>query len=460
MSSNKYKHNNFDEGELWDDDVMWQDIEKELDKDDRKKPFIWFKFFGIFSLAVLTTLSYLYFNDQPIQKINSEQVLPQLNEPKKKTPATKEQNEIHTENAITEYQSNSSNEKELLSKTNNEIANHKEAFQIKGQSSNSAQQLISKPVNEENRFNEASATKDLKNHQSIRRTKIAKTTKNSILKNKNLNLTAINTLPSLNLNKLEQTTYEDIELNQSIDVDLKKQYPGFVLSTISLHQFKFQNNLDNTVKWMNRKDSEETPLYGISAKAIYAKPLSRSFFVGSGIGISRHVHRLNAIDSIYSTSTILMDSTYVINTAQPTYFSGERTVTHVNFKNYTTFNKLNQVSIPFLVGYRRYFNDQCIMITAGTSINLLTEIQGYSISETGHIESYSELSSGLKKGLISNINLSAHYSTPINDKIDAIVGGQLMIPINSVYTLQNSNGAGFGKSIQSYAVDLGIAYKF
>jgi len=199
----------------------------------------------------------------------------------------------------------------------------------------------------------------------------------------------------------------------------------------------------------------------LNLSAIYAKPISRSLFIGAGIEVSRNVSNLIAIDSFSTSMDIEADSAIVVNATEPLYLSGTRTLTTKTSRSYNVYNKIDRLGIPVLIGYQKVFGDRRIMLSAGTTINVIRKLRGYSISPDGHILSYTNLNQEIEKNkIINSIRMTAHYSQRLTANLSCLVGGHYIMPIGSHYTLSSPSNETFEKNIHAYGIDLGILYDF
>jgi len=271
MSTNKYsgsknngsnKLGNKSNGDTWDDDLMWQSIETELDKDDKKRRGLWILFPGfIIASAIVLFLFTTPFNSDSINIKNTEATTLNRKDAKFNSQTGESKESILRNNASNSTLKNTQ-AKNNLNKDLNGTAQSQKAINKLKQNFNNP-----KPIITENKFHK----KDHKLNDSKKRlnlsssdnpftpTKYSKIPTNhnqSARTDQAQNNGLISTINALK--SLEPNLIESIQVIDSISLDIQTAHftkpnlyssSPFFISYMSLSHNTYSNVFDSSLDW-------------------------------------------------------------------------------------------------------------------------------------------------------------------------------------------------------------------
>ncbi len=470
MNTNNKSDQNINHDEFWDDELMWENIEKELDKKDKDKLGLWL-FFGIGCFLVVS-FSLLYFTNDGIDQV-SENVIStesvnfqkterndevterdaiergnaelKLDEPTN-IQSRQNENEINARAVGTSNIRNRQNETTRLTMRDKSVQEERKQNQtlnslLSKKNSESTDEVYSnRGVNQDNDSDQRSIYAMMAELKSI----ASNSRKNNVISTYNS----------------ERVFGIDV---QPVDpyVNLKDSYPTSLLFYTSLGDLSMDNEYDSTVDWMSAKELSEESLYYFDLGIQYNKPVYKSLFVSLGAEYSNNTYRVITTDTaIIDQQLVQSDTAVIVDGVTPLYLSGQRTRTLTEITDYEVYNKLERISLPISIGVKKDFGKNGLMLSIGTRLDIYNGTRGYTILPDGRVGAYSALSDRITKSRINSMNISALYTITLSDHWGLACGIYWNRAIGRDYKITDSESNHFERNTQNVALRLGLTYSF
>jgi len=222
------------------------------------------------------------------------------------------------------------------------------------------------------------------------------------------------------------------------------------------------NKFDNNNDWSKRKNFNERPLYSLGYTLKFSQSLSKTIILTTGIRYSRYISILEDKTSSTLYSTVPSDSAIIVSAVTPLHIAGNVELETTTDQFYKVYNYNNQLAIPLELGLIIPFDNQSVILSIGSSIQVYSGLKGFSLSPNNNIESISILD--IKKSHFQpfkTLNLSSHYTRNLFSNIDLIIGLSYERSFRETYSIQGPNSSLFRSRIKDlYNFDIGFSQKF
>jgi hypothetical protein len=154
------------------------------------------------------------------------------------------------------------------------------------------------------------------------------------------------------------------------------------------------NRYDESVSWQAMKNKNEKYLFSSSSSLFLKSYLSSNIYILSGIDYQRHVSNLKGVNSTIEQETIISDSARIQKIDGVNYFhKGKLQKTITINENFNVYNTLSSVYFPLKLGYQITKGKSLFAIDMGTQILLFSNSAGYSYDLDGKIKSLQSIES-------------------------------------------------------------------
>ncbi len=430
MSSNN-QDNKLKPNEYWDDELMWDDIEQELDKDDKKKGFIWF-FFGSFILLI----SVLVISGLGVKTENIKSVSVVQDQVKK----SEEKNEI---NNSQDSMSSILNQKETTHELQHNINDKKRIER--------SELVIEKSNSESNRNNRVSNSEASQKPRQLGDTDPAisiddtestdRQELKSILKAeqesavRNLQLDELEAL-GMRFNKWLAMEHDTIVISETWNNVIfdNSDHSGFMVVSGG---YGIINSIErSSSNWSQAMANAESPFYSLDVEVSFGRSLGNNFYFESGLNYSRQIHKFNTSEAQIEIDEVFSDTAIIVNSVVPKVFSGYLTETKTTTTNYQAFNRYHQISIPMRVAYLLDGGINKLYLNAGVAFNMLTIVKGHAFTPDGSIARFSKIGQRAQRHInLNRVELSMNYVRSLSSRLSLMLGGRYGMAMADTYQI-------------------------
>jgi len=461
----KFMKENLESAKLsWDKELMWNDIELELEPAQESKRA--FPLYIILGLIFCVSIATLYFFNAENNDSNQSAL-----KNKERTQDVKKDSKIVT------LENSQLQKKEQVSADDLDFKNKQTVLSTK-KGINKKEKTSIKSNNQENSKGEVLEEKERRTLKIIQKANTNfQTSSNDFAQNikkvisqDQLNLENNSQKPQnslLNLlSKLERidfvlnndnasnetlsfypTIIEPIEKSQKklnkFQIGLYTQYslPGKRLSPISS-----SNNITS-------RNSSEAPLEGLSAGLNLEYDLTKNLFVNVGIDYTRVTERLDFLEDRIVESTTVSDSAFYFTKPDGTvsFIPGENTTAKRTVNQFRVYNTYESYTLPVLIGYKtNLYNKIEAALYAGPVLNLYQNFNGSYVDDEGLISPAQKIE---KTNLINNLQFGLRFSWCIKEKMSIYSGLNYGMSFNK-FSIDRSNE----QSYNLFGLKIGFLY--
>lgn len=476
MGSNNRHDTDLPPNEHWDDEMMWNDIEQELDKDKKRYGFIWFVL-GISLVGAM--IAVMPFTRSPSMseggEVNIENEEVNSNKDRSTTYESDGINEIEDDNSIPNVNNalkeiaqkesvqnkNAIKEKEIFSSRvssfkNQQETNNSETEKIK------ATAVVSSSLR-------SSENAESMSGQSVGKDLIEKPTP-ELVSDGGGEILARSITKKIKYPQLTQLTLieEKIFLLSPSEerkiIEIDKLATPEKRNSRSFYSFSAGYGKLNSVTSISGPISELTrfaqdPFYSLDMEVSYARYVSNKLFIESGINVSRQLHRFRAEDVQIKVEEILVDTAVIIEGVNPIIYSGYVDSTTIIEKKYKAFNRFYQVSLPVRIGYEFSRKKNTVHLSTGTAINLVSSLKGYAFGQDEFIVPIADIPELQKRKLsLKHWDIGISYSRDLSQIFSVFTGLRYVRAFNNDYVVDFDSDR-FSTKSSSLMLRAGVLYR-
>jgi len=463
MNTNNRQNSGMEENEFWNDDLMWDNIEKGLDKKEDNRFGFWL-FLGFIILCFTSTI--IYTKSKPSDRNLLSHTDTSTSERKNKLSLS--ENEMANIDNITEsiVKNDTRLDNEIISNKSKKRSITKQSMSQYKPIINDQEQNDLIIINDQYKDNKDTLSKAI---NTILQENISKFSRIKNNKKNNILIKPLPQLANINLNNsfLDTTPIISLDLYENIEpLDLKENHKtnapqgSCLLLYTSLGKLNMNNSIDQDNAWMNEKNLSEDPMYAIDLGIEFHTPIYKELYVSIGAEYSRRVYNVEISDTIIETTTMMNDSAIIVNGIEPLYLSGEITSKKNIITDYNVYNKYNLISIPVSIGLKKQFQHNILSLSVGTAVNLYARTDGYSLSPALRVVPYSELKPDIDHTLIDRMTISAGYSRQVSHKWSINCGMRWNKSIKTIYSISSPNAESLKRRHEIISISLGTGFHF
>lgn len=390
----------------WDEDGVWEHLDKNLPKKKNKKRFFFLLFFSLLGISLM--LSKL--SMQEIGNIGaSENTNITIDENQENKKIKNEQLERETY-----LQSSSLLEKEEIILSNTTIKEENPSDKSASDKTSSSKQILNKqtltsssqslisenPTSYNKNFSTNTSDNQSENNTNQTENKTSKSIatkddQNTILAHTNNSIepsTNQNTLldfQKLSFIKLQQLSILDDKMilkNAKLSIVEENTKPlNFYSASFTAGVFYTTRNLQSDIHklWEQRKNATEQIAESSEYQILVQSKFNNHWSIGTGINFRQTIEVYEDRDStILSVTPIQHDSTYLINNVA---VSGVSNLTRLQYRNVYSPNKFQTVNIPIALGYQFDMKKVTLGITFGSNLKIWQRYSGHSVNLNNNI---------------------------------------------------------------------------
>lgn len=432
---------------MWDDDLVWDNIELGLDKKKKKKRLLWMLCFLLAGSLILTIWSYMnHSNSVKFEVVQSQANLE--NEPLSQSDITNSKINkpiINDKSRIDQVPKEASKLKISGDSSNSDFASllPSQKTSLEKRSTQIAQELqfeiaptsFTRSFPETNSSSESSSTsvEQVSIFDSSHQREKASLNKLDHDQNNTKMATKQKEVAYLKSIKISPLTYdrEPFYPEQLTQVNLsQKTGPNMILIEANLGMpfvSYGQNSADLTQK--------ESSLFTQGLSLQIEKSLTQHWSLSTGLKYQNLISRLRTASIIDNESLIPSDSAYIANAV---YYAGQVSSINREITTYNVINRYHQILLPIHFTYSCGSYQQWRW-TAGLDFNLLDWQRGY-LPEGNNVVKFDKASSS-SIGFLSpsNIILGANYRLSLGDRLGFIGGIKLQYGLGDIARLKSQN---------------------
>jgi hypothetical protein len=430
MASELNGENTKFKGKTWDDELMWESIEKELNHDRRGKRLLWIILPLIF---LITTIPFLMVDFT--QKENSLYLsdFDRLSPPYESKSESKTYELNESENNIKLQKNDTYSELIIVDTDSRNYAKVSENIQEKIQSITFDND---KTIDKQNSLLTNQRYTQQIPLQISQRISTIKTTKKGYSFPTNFTVASFKKL---------STSREE----------------NYLLAAIGMGYPLTIDKFDEASFWQRRKKDHEQNLQVQNLSLLLGTKFESGFFIQFGLNRQELISNFSDQDSLVQKEVFFSDSAYVQFADETQYFAGEQIKTTTIYRNLDVYNKLISWSMPLNFGYRLKLSRTQFNMSVGLWFKMHAHIHGYTVSSDNTLESYSEIDDRIVQAIgLSQINLNTSYLIPLNKKWELLIACDALLPIQADYIHSSDEGSSFFlRSIPIYG-SIGLKYNF
>lgn len=445
MKLNNLPNENPHSSDSWDDELLWEDIATELDKDKKKRrAFFWL--FGSTLLvltAITASLNYSY-NSKDSKQLDSVSISPEATDHTTKTQQPDQHQTTtllqhsQTKKTINTNTNNTSSELEKQKRTTSQISvphyssltSTKSAPSKKSQTTNSIKTFLVDPLE--------------------------KTTQTAPVSNENGLLQTLNSLPLLRaIALLQNDKINERKLNEKASTIPSIATKGKSFITISSGYSFLSNKVTAEGSWAQKMKEAETALYTINTAVSYNHPIYKRIYLGIGLQYSRRISSFNAVEIDTSYTEIMSDTAIIVN-SEPQ--AGFLTRTRKTQTTYTSFNRYHTFRLPLQIGFIYNRGKNSLNVSTGVTLYLTSIYKGYYFSPQ---ESIVDLNSVRRPKFLNfqSASLSVDYGRTVLSDLNIFIGCRYTVPLNANFQISISENESYSSLDSEFNLFLGFRKK-
>lgn len=429
--------------QTWDDDLMWLEIESELDKDKRK--FFWMVILILFFLGSLIFSIFIF----SYSIGNKDDVVNKKIDLKKSNRIITNQSKlILSDNDYIQNQQALQSQEQQTKNLNIETIDNEEVQTVNHKSQNIIDDLIDKSFDSHN---------------------LKFTNKTSIYLEENIksqthNLTEENQQTHIAQLELINSISSKLVFNNDIKLDLSFQNKllkpvelsatnYFLISQINMGFLQSNKSISSSSDWQIKKAGSEKEKYSQGIDLLLGKYLNSNTFLMSGIKYDRDVTFFTATDTLYETQQIASDTAKVVNGIA---VAGTLTETKTTIRDYHVYNKYQSIRVPLFLGTRIKLNSSCLMIAGGVTMELFQFNHGYTLDFNNNVKTLKDASMPKSFG-VRSLDLFASYNIKLAERMGLVTGLNLSYGLKPTFYMTDGVDS-YTQKHRSIRFSLGLSY--
>ncbi len=218
---------------------------------------------------------------------------------------------------------------------------------------------------------------------------------------------------------------------------------------------------DKNSFWQSRKLRNEKIIVNYSASLLFGKSVFRNFTISTGMDYQNQMINFVDRDSIMNINSFQSDSAFFVNSSEPIYFSGERTITNIKYRNLDVLNEISHISIPLFFNYHYTATKFGYSFGAGVLFRVHSIFKGYTVNHENNIVPYNNYLQYIKKYKgITDLKLTGHYRVSLIENVNLNLGIEVGFPLKPSYTLDTDGVNPFRDKSISFNSQFGLSYLF
>ena len=420
---------------IWDDDQLWEAIEKELDKDQRKRRILFVFLFGVVAIGFLGM--HHISNLQEVQDQYMPVVEEEVNIPKRTTAIENEIDESiakrldHTTSRSNFPEQPSLNP--IAKKSHIQVPIQIHPLQHIYSNDNRISPLVSRTINSEVVFSK----------------------KLTLLSPKLSNLSPISGLEQLQL-PVSQSIIQMLPVEVSLEQRMANN--RFNISISNSMGIGAMDFVPLTGSIEVAEDNEQLVFSNLSSFQFFT-PIFRNISLGIGIDYELIQSRFEGTEIVITEENMALDSAIIIAGAEPIYLPGERILTTTTTTDFNVTNRAHLWSLPISLQYDFLLSQQStIQFGITSAFRFSTKLNGYFRDPDNLISKVENSPDIISYSGLSRMDISLRYARKFNGGLEFSCGLNYSNATNPLYSVANRSGILYDKEYEAIRFLLGIRY--
>ncbi|MBX2930645.1 MAG: hypothetical protein KF781_01720 [Chitinophagaceae bacterium] len=214
--------------------------------------------------------------------------------------------------------------------------------------------------------------------------------------------------------------------------------------------------LDPNSTYMQRKDSAEKMIMGITLGARVTRGLSKNLYVKTGLQFSQLIEKMNfRYESERKEITVITIRTETDINGNTVTISDTTKQIQISYGNNVRYNLYRNLELPISLGYEFYNKGFRASVNAGLIVNLASWYQGKLLDTSFQLVSAKENSGVYKHSVGLSMFGSVSLIKPINDNVDIFAEPYFRYNLSQ----PKYNSYGFKQKFSAAGISLGVRFK-